>query len=410
MIEITNATLFDPATGDLTPNRTIRIEGDRFAAVLGPDEVAPDGGTADTTIDAAGRVVTPGFIDAHVHLLGYESDLGVPGRESPLYVAARASDLMLAMLRRGFTTVRDVGGADHGLVRAVDEGYLTGPRIFHGGPALSQSGGHGDFRGAGEVCAHNVTAALPTIGLVCDGVPAVRAAVRNEIRRGAKHIKLMLGGGIASPTDRVDSSQFASDEIAAAVEEARNANIYVTGHAYTPTAMRRALDLGVHCIEHGTLLDDETARAFVQHGAFLVPTLGIGALLATEESARFGVTEDFRRKAQGIRDAGTEMLRIATEHGVQLVFGTDFIGPMQQFQSTEFRVRAEVLPAVEILRSTTTTAAKLLGVEHELGRVAPDYLADLLILDVDPLEDVAALAEPERAIGTVISRGRVLEA
>ncbi|WP_415977282.1 amidohydrolase family protein [Rhodococcus sp. 077-4] len=408
-IEIVRATVLDPIVGELAPDRTVLIDGDRIVAVLGPDDAPPAGFTATNQIDAAGRVVSPGFIDAHVHLLGYESDLGVPGKESPLYVAARAADLMTAMLRRGFTTVRDVGGADHGLVRAVEEGYLLGPRIFHGGPALSQTGGHGDFRSGGEVCAHQMSTVLPTIGLVCDGVPAVRQAVRNEIRRGARHIKLMLGGGIASPTDRIDSSQFSDEEIRAAVEEADNANIYVTGHAYTPRSIARALALGVRCIEHGTLMDDETARIFVKHNAFLVPTLAIGALLASEESTQFGVPEESRRKASQIRAAGTEMLRIARAHGVQTVFGTDFIGPMHQFQSREFAIRAEVLSALEILQSATVTAAKLLGQEEQLGRVANGYLADVLILNVDPLSDISALAEPERAIGTVISRGCVVQ-
>ncbi|WP_159499688.1 amidohydrolase family protein [Microbacterium sp. 18062] len=408
-LEVLRAAVLDPVDGSRTPERRILVEDDRIVAVLGPGDPAPEAFEAATRVDAAGRVVVPGFIDAHVHLLGYESDLGVPGRESPLYVAARAGDLMGAMLRRGFTTVRDVGGADHGLVRAVEEGYLAGPRIFHGGPALSQTGGHGDFRGAGEVCAHSASTALPTIGLVADGVPAVRAAVRNEIRRGARHIKLMLGGGIASPTDRIDSAQFAEEEIRAAVEEARNAGIYVTGHAYTPAAIARALRLGVRCIEHGTLLDDETAGLFVENDAFLVPTLAIGTLLASEESAEFGVPEESRRKAEGIRAAGTEMLRIARDRGVQVVFGTDFIGPMHRFQSREFAVRAEVLPALDILRSATVTAARLLGEEGELGRIAEGYLADLLVLDVDPLEDIAALAEPERSVATVISRGRVVE-
>lgn len=407
-LELINATVLDPLDGSTTPNQTIRIENDAIAEVAptksGETREYPSDGVE--RIDAAGRVVIPGLIDAHVHLIGFETDLGAPGRESPFYVAARASDLMRKMLLRGFTTVRDCGGADHGLVRAVEEGYFAGPRIFHGGPALSQTGGHGDFRGAGEVCAHSHVAALPTIGTICDGVPAVRQAVRQEIRRGARHIKLMLGGGIASPTDRIDSAQFSAEEIEAAVEEATNANIYVTGHAYTPSTMARALNLGVRCIEHGTLLDEATAELFVERGAFLVPTLGTGELLSSPQSADFGVSEETRGKAKDAVAAGLNMLKISQDHGVQLVFGTDFIGPMHQFQSREFAIRAKVLRPLEILRSATTTAAKLLRRENELGRIAPGFRGDLLVLNVNPLEDINALSEPERSVATVISRGR----
>lgn len=406
---IRNARVFDPLEGRITPSLSIYTADDVVVSVLPDDLPAPDGFTDARIIDAAGRVASPGFIDAHVHLLGYESDLGAPAHESPFYVAARSADLMIRMLRRGFTTVRDVGGADHGLVRAVEEGYLRGPRIIHGGPALSQTGGHGDFRGAGDTCIHTSAHMLPTIGLICDGVPAIRAAVRQEIRRGARHIKLMLGGGIASPTDRIDSSQFSEEEIAAAVEEATNANIYVTGHAYTSRSIARALRLGVQCIEHGTLVDAETARLFAEKGAFLVPTLGTGALLASPESAEFGMTDDLRAKAESVTAQGLRMLSIARDNGVKIAFGTDFIGPMQQYQSSEWRIRAQVLSPLEILRSATTASAELLREEGRIGRIAPGYRADIVVLAIDPMMDVAPLADPERSIDIVIARGEIVD-
>jgi imidazolonepropionase-like amidohydrolase len=406
-LRIEHARVLDLTDGSLAPERRILVEDDTIVAVDPSIAEVPAAFADAAVIDAAGRVVSPGFIDAHVHVLSYESDLGASERESPNYVAARAADLMRAMLSRGFTTVRDTGGADHGLVRAVDEGWFVGPRIVHGGPALSQTGGHGDFRGPGESCVHDVVG-IPTIGKTCDGVPEVRRAVREEVRRGANHIKLMLGGGIASPTDRIDSNQFSEEEIAAAVEEADNANIYVTGHAYTPRSMQRALRLGVRCIEHGTLIDDETAAMFAERDAFLVPTLGTGVMLASGRSAEFGVDAAGRAKARDVVRAGSGMLEIARRHGVQVAFGTDFIGPMQQFQSTEWTVRAEVLSPLEVLQSATTVAARLLRREHELGRIAVGYRADLLVLAIDPLQDVRPHAEPASAIDVVIARGRVL--
>jgi imidazolonepropionase-like amidohydrolase len=405
-LQIDHAAVLDPADGSITPDRRILISDDTITTVQPMDVTVPDDFTADRVLDAGGRIVSPGFIDAHVHLLGYEADLGACEHDSPLYVAGRAQQLMNDMVSRGFTTVRDVGGADHGLVRAVEEGYLSGPRIFHGGPALSQVGGHGDFRSAGEINAPVPETGRPAVGLVVDGVDAVRNAVRNEIRRGAKHIKMMIGGGIASEGDRIDSVQFSEAELAAAVEETSNANIYVTGHAYAPNTMQRALNLGFRSIEHATLLDDETAELFVSKGAFAVPTLGVGATLASPHYRDYGIPDSSNEKAQSIAAAGVEMLKIAHRHGVKVVFGTDFIGPMQPLQATEWAVRAQAgLPHAEVLKQATTNAAELLGQADRLGRIADGFAADLLILEVNPLDDIAALAEPETAISTVISRG-----
>jgi imidazolonepropionase-like amidohydrolase len=237
----------------------------------------------------------------------------------------------------------------------------------------------------------------------------VRNAVRNEIRRGAKHIKMMIGGGIASEGDRIDSVQFSEAELAAAVEETANANIYVTGHAYAPNTIQRALNLGFRSIEHATLMDDETAKLFVEKGAFAVPTLGVGATLAGPHYRDYDIPDSSNEKAQPIASAGVEMLKIAYKHGVKVVFGTDFIGPMQPLQATEWSVRAQAgLPHAEVLKHATTNAAELLGEQERLGRIAEGYAADLLILEQNPLEDISVLAAPEKSISTVVSRGKVV--
>lgn len=402
---VTNSTVLNASTGERTPDSTIRIE-DGIIKEVGRTREAP---TSDSVqrIDARGRTVMPGLIDGHVHVLGLETDLGKAASGSSLYLAARSSRLLRDMLMRGFTTVRDVGGAEYGLARAVEEGYFAGPKIIYGGKALSQTGGHGDFRTMEDSCNHGHSEI--GIGKVCDGVDEVRRACREEIRHGASHIKLMLGGGIASPTDRIDSDQFSLEEIDAAVEEAAAANIYVTGHAYGARSINRALQHGVRCIEHGNLLDDESVRLFVEKDAYLVPTLATGRLLASEEGAQYGVGPETREKAQRALRRGLEGLERAHRGGVNLVFGSDFIGPMHPHQLEEFNVRAEVQTPLEVIRSATVTAARLLGRERELGVIAEGARGDILILDGDPVENISVLTNPQKYLSVVVQEGNVLK-
>lgn len=208
----------------------------------------------ETIIDARNKFVLPGLIDCHVHVTAATADLGQLGEWSPNYAAFNTAKLMGEMLDRGFTTVRDAAGADFGIHDAQAEGLLRGPRLFFGGKALSQTGGHADPRPRGRD-AYDAGSCCPHIGRLADGVDAVRQAARDELRKGAHHIKIMAGGGVASPTDRIDSTQYSLSEIEAAVEEATAANRYVTAHAYTGRAINRALRAGVRGIEHGNLLD-----------------------------------------------------------------------------------------------------------------------------------------------------------
>lgn len=216
----------------------------RIARISSPinrddDPPHPHGGQVER-IDCAGRVLMPGLIDSHVHVTASSANLRMPASMPASLVYCRAVPILEGMLSRGFTTVRDCGGADHGLAAAVAEGTLKGPNVIFCGKALSQTGGHGDFRAAGE----NALASGPcrccnyTIGRVCDGVTACREAVRDEVRKGARHIKIMASGGVASPTDRLENLQFSEDELRAIVEEADNAGVYCAAHAYTDVAVR----------------------------------------------------------------------------------------------------------------------------------------------------------------------------
>jgi imidazolonepropionase-like amidohydrolase len=347
----------------------------------------------------------PGLIDAHVHVTAVTADLAALTEWSPSYVTARAARVLADMLRRGFTTVRDVGGADYGLAEAIEEGYLEGPRLIFGGRALSQTGGHGDWRSRGRR-AYDACPCCPTMGIICDGVDEVRRAAREEIRRGAHHIKLMLSGGVASPTDRVDSVQFSREEIRAAVEEAEAAGLYVAGHAYTSQAINRGLECGVRSIEHGNLMDESSIPLFKESGAFYVPTLATYAALAAH-GREYGLPEHSHRKVFDVLDSGLHALELAQWADIPLVYGTDLLGGMHEDQLSEFTLRREVQHPADILRSATTVAARLLRMEGQVGVVAPGASADLLVVDGDPLQDIATLTDPQRRLKLVMARGRM---
>lgn len=397
-VVIRNATLLDPASGELTPNTEILVRG---GAVAGPEESDADA----RIVDARGRVVLPGLVDAHVHATAYTANAAQIAHSSPYYVAGRAQAILSGMLARGFTTVRDTAGADYGLAQAVAEGYITGPRLLFGGKALTQTGGHGDVRGRGDD-AHDSDYCRPHVGRIADGVDEVRRAARDEIRRGADHIKIMLGGGVASPTDRIDSVQYSEEEIRAAVEEARSANRYVLGHAYTAEAINRGLSAGVRCIEHGNLMDASSVALFKSTRAFYVPTLATYSALA-EEGRAAGLPEDSYRKVFEVLDAGLAALERAHRGGVDIAFGTDLLGDMHYRQCTEFRLRAQVQRPIDIIRAATANAARLVGMEGRIGTLAPGAHADLLIVDGNPLEDISVLAEPERHLRLVMRAGAI---
>ncbi|GAA3286647.1 amidohydrolase family protein [Nesterenkonia halobia] len=398
---ITNTRILDPETETLSEPTTIRISHDRIVGIGG--EAPAD---RDAVLDAEGGIACPGLIDGHVHVLADTADLGRLGETPPSYITATAINSMQDALRRGFTSMRDAGGADFGLARASEEGLITTPRLFYGGKALSQTGGHADMRAPGTaVMDHHQC--CPHLGVVCDGASEVRRAARNQLRTGAHHIKLMLSGGVASPTDRVDSTQFSDDEILAAVEEAEAANRYALGHAYTARAINRGLRLGVRSIEHGNLLDQESVRLLREHDAFLVPTLVTYERLHVDGAAN-GLQAESQKKVEDVLHAGLEALRLADEGGVNIVYGSDLLGDMRSWQSHEFAIRARVQSPGAVLRSATTTAARLLQAEGELGTISEGAHADLLLLDSNPLEDVSTLSEPDSSIRHIISRGGLL--
>ncbi|MGC0252697.1 amidohydrolase family protein [Pseudactinotalea sp. Z1748] len=398
---IRGGSVCDVQAGTCAPADVLITDG--MIAEVGSDVSAPEGAEQ---VDATGKFVVPGLIDSHVHVSAGTANLGAQAEDSPFYVAAQTSRILGAMLRRGFTTVRDVGGADFGIAAAVEQGLWEGPRVFFGGKALSPTGGHADMRGPGRQVLDNHTC-CPNIGHVCDGVPEVRRAARHQLRTGADHVKVMLSGGVASPTDRIDSLQFSADEIRAVVEEAGNAGRYVTGHAYTAAAVNRGLELGVRCIEHGNLIDSSSVDLFNSTGSFLVPTLVTYSYLKSEGAAA-GLPPESQAKVSIVLDAGLEALDLANKGGVKIAFGTDLLGAMHPHQSEEFTIRAQVQTPTEVLRSATLTGAELIGAEGRLGVIAPGAHGDVLVADADPLTDATVLADPQAHLSAVIKAGRIV--
>jgi imidazolonepropionase-like amidohydrolase len=360
---------------------------------------APDGARV---VDGAGRWVLPGLIDGHVHVTAATADLSALPTWAPSYVAAHTGRLMRNMLERGFTTVRDTGGADFGMARSQAEGLISGPRLIFGGTALSQTGGHGDGRPAESA----LCACAGHMGEVVDGVDALRRAVRDRFRRGAHAIKIMASGGVVSLTDPIRIPQYSAEEVRAVTDEATRRGSYVAAHAYSPEAIRHAVDNGVRSIEHGNLLDAGTAEVMAAAGAFLVPTLGTYEAME-RRGGELGMPAVSRAKNREVLEAGRTAVQLARAAGVRVGFGTDLMGVLEEEQLTGMRVQVEVDGPLLALQSATSVNADLLG-RSDLGRVQAGATADLLIVDGNPLEDPAVLwGSP--AGRTVVQAGVVLD-
>jgi imidazolonepropionase-like amidohydrolase len=402
---VRNANVFDSVAGAMRPGSTIIIEGDRFVAVT-QEPISVDDATV---IDAAGRAVLPGLIDAHVHVVAASHDLVGLALQPPSLVTAESGRIMRDMLHRGFTTVRDAAGADFGLQEAVQRGLFEGPRLFIAGAPISQTGGHADMRPKGVRSREMFCscAGLGLIGAIADGVGEVRRAVREQVRNGANQIKIMAGGGISSPTDPLEGTQFSMEELRAAVEEAEAANLYALAHAYSPRAVTRAVQAGVRSIEHGNLIDEATSRVMKAHGAYLVPTLATYSALA-DEGERLGWSPAMLDKLQMVKDRGLQAVKMARAEGVPVVFGTDLLGHMHGRQSTEFGLRAAAMSPAEVLQSATITAARLMRQEGRIGQIVAGAFADLLVVEGDPMQSLAMLAAPASGIHLLMQGGRVV--
>ncbi|MFG2580906.1 metal-dependent hydrolase family protein [Streptomyces malaysiensis] len=393
-------------TADLVITDALLHEGDPVEA----DVVVHDGRivaigpgarrdhTASRTLAAAGASLLPGLIDAHFHAYATSLDAWQLENTPLSFVALAGARRLNRALRRGFTTVRDVAGGDAGMDRAIATGLIESPRYLWTGPAMSQTGGHGDPRAADtDVCFHS-----GPMNQVVDGVDNLRIAARDRFRRGAHALKIMTSGGVVSPTDPIRVPQYSAEEIRAVAEEARRRGSYVAAHAYSPEAIRHSVAGGVRSIEHGNLLDAETATAMATAGAFLVPTLAAYDAMARrwQEVALNPVQ---RAKNAEVLDSGMRAVQRALEAGVRVGFGSDLMADLEDDQLHGLRLQAEAIGWQATLRSATRVNAELIN-RPDLGRVEVGATADLLLLD-GPLTEDGTLLWDERRSRTVVQGG-----
>ncbi len=290
------------------------------------------------------------------------------------------------------------------LAAGLAKGLIDGPRLFYPGLALSQTGGHGDMRAPDhfEGCACAYCGAM---SVVVDGPEEMRKMVREQLRRGAHQIKLFVSGGVLSPSDPIWMDQFCDEEIRVAVEEAATRRAYVMAHAHTNAAAIRCVKNGVRSIEHATMLEADGVAAIVEHGAYAVPTLAIIDAIRAVGPA-MGLPASALDKVREVSAHAATSLDRLHRAGAKIGFGTDLLGSVMDRQSREFALRREIMSPIAILRSATSVNAALLGMEGKLGTIAHGALADLLLVDGNPLEDISILERHDR-IALIVADGRI---
>ena len=397
--------LLDPRQDALVDNAHVLVEDGHVKEVAD----RPIGAAGATRVDLRGRTLMPGLIDCHIHLMLREVNFHALDGVPLTLLAAKGSVTAREMLMRGFTSVRDTGGADYGMKAAIESGLFEGPRVFISGMPISQTGGHGDFRKrtqTGFEC--SCCSGLAHSARVADGVPEMLRAVRDELRKGADQIKIMVSGGVASQADPLESLQFRMDEIEAAVEEASRWGTYVCAHAYAAEAIRRAVTAGVRTIEHGNLIDEPTARLMAEKKAYLVPTL-VAYDALKRRGPEYGLSEYSLQKNEIVLTAGLRSIEIARAAGVAIGFGSDLIGQLSNDHCREFLIRSEVMKPIEIIRSATLVNAEIVRHAGKLGEIVAGAFADLLVVDGDPIRDLAVLQDDGAHIPAIMKGGRFVK-
>lgn len=402
--------LFDATHAEPRKDMDLHIDGPRFGEIhaAGPDREQDR--VPEEHLDLSDYFVMPGLIDAHTHL-GQAFPVSTVRDEGLMSAALISAGIFRnceLALDAGVTTARDLAGLDGGIVQAIDAGLVRGPRIFPSGPALAQTGGHG----SGQTPYRMTDASFCVPGLfqralVCDGVDGVRLAARTALRRGATQIKVYGSGGVVSFADGPDDVHFTVAELRAVVEEAAARSTYVTSHAHNVEAIRRGLEAGVRCFEHGTHLDQQTADLMAERGAALVPTFLVVEVMR-ERSDSWGISAEVLAKLDGVGEAMAEAMQLARAAGVRIGSGSDLLGPDQAGRAREVELKARVVGFRDALRYATIGNAQIMGLDAELGSIEPGKLADFIALDGNPLLDPQLMSNPER-VKLVVKAGRIVK-
>jgi imidazolonepropionase-like amidohydrolase len=407
---ITNVNVFDSIAGRVEGPFDVTVDGGTIAAV------APAGpGETGARIDGTGKTLIPGLIDAHWHTAFTTVPAVVAIMGEVGYVYAQAIVSARETLLRGFTTVRDLGGPSFGIKQAIDQGAILGPRIYPSGAFISQTGGHGDFRMPNEtprgITGHLSYSEIVGAAVIADGEVEVLRGAREMLRRGASQLKLMAGGGVASNYDPLDVSQYTEREIRAAVDAAENWGTYVTVHAYTPRAVRTAMAAGVRCIEHGQLLDEETVALMAENDIWwcLQPFL--------DDEDAVPLTGPNRAKFLQMVQGTDNAYELAIKHNVRVAFGTDtlFDAKLAARQGAQLAKLTRWYSSAELLQQATARNAELLAMSGprdpypgRLGVVAEGAIADLILVDGDPVADISLIARPRESFLAIIKDGQLV--
>ena len=405
----TNARVFDGTSPDCAGGMNVLVADGRIQALSSGAVAAPNA----RVIDVAGRTLMPGLIDAHVH--AFASDVAVQRIEAlgEAYRTAHAVRMLRFALSCGFTTVRDIGGGNYSLYRALADNLFVGPRFFYAGRILSMTGGHGDLRQIEEPPRYTSACGCAgclfnSFAVIADGVDECLKAVREELRQGAHCIKIMGSGGVASPTDPIWMNQYREDEIRAIVNECTERRTYVASHCHPASAVRRSVEFGVRSIEHGTLIDAPTAAFVAERGAYIVPTMVICEQLVVM-GRKMGFPPQSQEKADFAWKSAISGLDIMRRAGVKLVYGTDLLGGLYTRQCREFTLRKQVFTPLEMLRQATSTAAEMMMQSGQLGCVAPGAHADLIVVDGDPLKDISLLEADGSNLRVIARAGELVK-
>lgn len=401
-----NARVFDGVHSDCPEGMQILVD----SGVIREVSEKPIRAGAARVIDVGGRTLMPGLIDAHIHAYFSHVNQQEADNAGEAYRTAHAVRVLGFALDCGFTTVRDIGGGDHSLWRAIEDRLFRAPRFFYAGKILSMTGGHGDSRQMSEsqhTHGYCSCGSFNSISQVVDGVEGCIKAAREQLRRGAHCIKIMASGGVASPTDPIWMNQYREDEIRAIVHETAERRTYTSAHCHPVSAVKRCVEFGVRVIEHGTLIDDGTAVFVASKGAYVVPTMVIIHVLK-EQGRELGLPPQGQEKVNVIFHQALQGMESMRKAGVKVGFGTDLLGETYVQQCREFTIRSEVFSPLEILRQATSVNAAVLQQENTLGCVKPGAYADLLVVEGDPLKNIGLLAESGRHLRFIMRAGEVI--